>query len=106
MQSGYNENDIQQQISNTFTIERTHLLNQKKQTTSNRILLKLTYNRSLPDIKRVVNKHWDILEINRDFEQVFTELAIIAFRQNKNFQDILGKKTTINNGKQLHQNID
>ena len=103
---GYNENEIRQQISKTFTIERAHLLNQKRQATSNRIPLILLCNRTVSDMKRAVNKHWDILKINRDFEQVFTELPIIAFRRNRNFQDILGKKTIINNMKQLRQNIN
>ena len=80
VERGYNDNEIRQQISKTFTIERDHLLNQKKQATSNRIPLILIYNRTLPDIKRAVNKHWDMLKINRDFEQVYTELPLIAFR--------------------------
>ena len=70
------------------------------------IPLILTYNRTLPDIKRAVNKHQDILKINRDFEQIFAELPIIAFRRNKNLQDILGKKTIINNKKQPRQSIN
>ena len=106
VERGYNENEIRQQISKTFTIERAHLLNQKRQATSNRIPLILSCNRTLSDMKRAVNKHWDILKINRDFEQVFTELPIIVFRRNRNFQDILGKKTIINNMKQLRQNIN
>ena len=106
VERGYSENEIKQQISKTFTIERAHLLNQKKQATSNRVPLILTHNRTLSNVKRVVNKHWDILKINRDFEQVFTELPIKAFRRNRNLQDILGKKTIINNRKQLRQNIN
>ena len=103
---GYNKNEIKQQISKTFTIEGAHLLNQKKQATSNRIPLILTYNGTLPDIKRAVNKHWDILKINRDFEQLFAELPIIVVRRNRNLQDILGKKTIINNRKQLRQSTN
>ena len=61
---GYNENEIQQKISKTFRIERAHLLNQKNQATSNRSPLILTYNHTLPDIKRAVNKRWDISKIN------------------------------------------
>ena len=103
---GYNKNEIKQQISKTFTIEGAHLLNQKKQATSNRIPLILTYNGTLLDIKRAVNKHWDILKTNRDFEQLFAELPIIAVRRNRNLQDILGKKTIINNRKQLRQSTN
>ena len=82
-------------------IEKAHLLNQKNKATSNRIPLILTYNRALPDIKRAENKHCYILKINKDFEQVFIELLIITFRQNRNLEDILGKKTIVNNRKQL-----
>ena len=52
------------------------------------------------------NKHWYILKTNRDFEQVFTELPIIAFRPNRNLQHIIGKETTIKNKKQLRQSIN
>ena len=48
----------------------------------------------------------DILKTNRDFEQVFTEFPIIAFRRNRNFLDILGKKTIVSNRKQLFENIN
>ena len=60
VERGYSENEIQQKISKTFTIEKSHLLNQKNQATSNRIPLILTYNGTLPDIKTAVKKHWDI----------------------------------------------
>ena len=106
VERGYNENEIHEQISKTFTIERTHLLNQKNQPTSKIISLILRYNRTLPDIKRAVNKHWDILKINRDFEQFFTEASIIAFIRIGNVQDILGTKTLISKRKQVCQNID
>ena len=49
--------------------------------------------------------HWDILKTNRDFEHFFAELPMIAFRRNRNLQDILGEKT-INNRKQLRQSIN
>ena len=52
VERGYNENEIQQQISKILTVERAHLLNQKKQATSNRIPLIITYNCTLPDIKK------------------------------------------------------
>ena len=70
---GYNENEVQQQTSNAFTTDRAYLLNQKNQATSNKIPLILTYNQTLPEIKRAVNKHWDILKVYRDTTD-FTKL--------------------------------
>ena len=40
------------------------------------------------------------------FWTVFTEFLIIAFRQNRSLQDIIGKKTIVNNRKQICQNIN
>ena len=54
----------------------------------------------------MVNKHCYILKIKRNFEQIFTELPIIAFRRNRNLQNILGKKTIVNSRKQLCQNFN
>ena len=56
-------------------------------------------------IRRVVNKHWDILKIKINYEQAFTELPKITFRRNRNLQNIFGKKTIVNNRKQLCQNF-
>ena len=80
--------EIQQEISKKYDSSTKPEITSK----INRTPLILTYNHNLPDIKRTVNKHWDILKINRELEQVFTELPIITFRQNRNLQDILVKK--------------
>ena len=92
---------LQQEISKPIIIERIQLLNWENHTKSNWALVILTYNRILPDIKRLINKNWDIWKINRDFEEVFKELPIIAFRRNKNLHDIIGKK---NNSEQQKNN--
>ena len=76
----YNKNEIQQQILNTFTIERAHLLNQKNQAILNSIPLIFTYKRTLPDIRRTANKALGYIKNKLRFEQVFPELPIIAFR--------------------------
>ena len=54
----------------------------------------LTYNRILPDIKRLTNKHWDMLKINKDFEEVFKKLLIIAFRRSRSLNDIINSKSS------------
>ena len=80
--------EIQQEISKKYDSSTKPEITSK----ISRTPLILTYNHNLPDIKRTVNEHWDILKINRDLEQVFTELPITTFRQNRNLQDILVKK--------------
>ena len=41
----------------------------KKQ--SNRIPLVLTYNRTLPNVKRAISNYWNLLHINQEFKDVF-----------------------------------
>lgn len=66
----------------------TQLLNWENQANSNRTPL-TPYKRTFPDIKKAGNKYWDVLKINKDFKELFTEPLIIPFRQNRNLHDIL-----------------
>ena len=54
----------------------------------NRIPLSITYNKTLPNITKIVNKNWNILQINTKFHGVFQATPTIAFKRSKNFQDI------------------
>ena len=60
----------------------------------------MIHNRTLPNLKEAVKKHWNILQINNvntEFIDVFSELPIICFCRNENLKDILRTKTIINN---------
>lgn len=60
----------------------------------------MIYNRTLPNLKEAVKKHWNILQINNvnnEFIHVFSELQIICFCRNENLKDIIRTKTIINN---------
>ena len=55
---GYNKNEVQRQILNTNTIEKTQLLNRENRRTSKQNSANiLTQDRTLPDIKKSINKH-------------------------------------------------
>ena len=61
-------------------MERAQLLNwRKNHRKSKRTLVILTYNWNLPEIKKPINKHWDIWIINRNFEEVFINLPVLYF---------------------------
>ena len=68
---------------------------------SNRIPIILSYNSTLPVIKKAINKDWDVLKINIDFGEVFTEPPMIDFRPNRNKHDSLAKKAVVNNKKTI-----
>ena len=41
--------------------------------------------------------NWHLLKINNEIYKVFTEKPIIAYRRNKNIQDLIGSNTIENN---------
>ena len=64
---------------------------------TNKIQLITTYNRTLPNVQKAIEKHWHLLKINNEISKVFTEKSIIAYRRNKNIQDLTGSNTIENN---------
>ena len=59
---------------------------------ADRIPLILTYNFTLPNMKDFLARNWNILSINQGFQDIFNELQLLAYRKNKNPQDLLGRK--------------
>ena len=92
----YKTAEIYGSMSETFDKNREDLLTQNNEP-KHRIPLTLTYNHTLPNLKEPVKKHWNILPISNEFENVFLEPPIMCFRRNKNFKDFLWTKTIVNN---------
>ena len=57
----------------------------------------LTCNRTLPNVKKVIANSWDLLQINKKFQDIFQQIPILAFRRNKSLHDLLGCKNIVNN---------
>ena len=65
--------------------------------------LVLTFNKTLPNIKNVIDQHWHILSINENLRKVFDKRPFIAYRGNTNlFQLIRGNRIFKN--KVVHKN--
>ena len=47
---------------------------------------------------KIINKHWNILQINPELQGTFQNNPFVAFKRNKNLQEIIGGHT-IKNGK-------
>ena len=86
--SGYKKAEIYDSISKKFERNREDLLTQNNEPKYG-IPLTFTYNRTLPNVKEAVRKHWNILQINNEFKNVFPEPPIMCFRRNKNLKDFL-----------------
>ena len=83
-----------------------------KKKSKNRIPLSISYNRTLPNISKIVNRNWQILQINTKFHRVFqSQLVrgviplssfskISPFQKSKMFPpflDLSGKQTLVTN---------
>ena len=95
IERGYKQQEINEGIERTKTLDKKKLLEEKAKKQSNRIPLVLRYNRTLPNVKRAISNNWNLLRINQEFKDVFQEPPILAFRRNRNFYGLLGCKNIV-----------
>ena len=95
IEKGYKQQEINEGIGRTKTLDRKKLLKEKAKKQSNTIPPILTYNRTLPTIKRAISNDWNLICINQEFKDVFQEPPILVFRRNRNLYDLLGCKNII-----------
>ena len=101
----YKEEVLDEQIKKVDRIERKELFTCKeKMNNKNRIPLSITYNRTLPNISKIMNRNWNILQINTEFHEVCKATPIIAFKRSKNLQEIIGGHT-VKQGKVFKKNL-
>ena len=99
---GYNKTDTTTQINPVISIPRNELLNKIKISNTERFPLAVTYNRTLPDLKTIIDKNWNILQIEPKLKEIFAELQILTFKRNKNLRDTIGCKKIFDNKKNLN----
>ena len=88
----YKEEILDEQIKKVDRIERKKLFISKEKKTKT-MPLSITYNRTLPNISKIVNRNWNILQINSEFHAVFQATPMIAFKRSKNLQEFIGGHT-------------
>ena len=71
MEKGYKENISCNQIEKVDNLERTTLLNKTNAAWKNVIPFSVRYSLILPNIRKVINKNWHILNISNTFGKVF-----------------------------------
>ena len=68
---GYKQQEINEGIERTKTLDRKKLLEKKAKKQSDRIPLILTHNRTLPNVKRAISNNWNLLHINSNLKMCF-----------------------------------
>ena len=96
-QSGYPESLTQEAYYKTTSKQRKSLLQTKEKKRSQRIPVIVTYNRTLPPLGPIINKHWHILQSDLKMEEKFSERPVLAYRRCKNLRDMIGSNTISNN---------
>ena len=98
LERGYEENILKDEIDEVENIDRKDLLRKKEKYIKDRIPCLITYNRKLPVMHKILNKHWNVLQISPELHETFQNNPLVAFKRNKNLQEIIVGHT-IKNGK-------
>ena len=68
---GYNKKDTTTQINRAISIPRNKLLNKMKPSNTEHLRLAVTYNRTLPNFKTLIDKSWHFLQIEPKLNKFF-----------------------------------
>ena len=102
VEKGYNELTASKQIEKVDHLDRLLLLKHCKHKGKDSIPFSVTCNSVQPNIKERINKHWHVLNIYRNFKEIFNiSRLMIAFRKNKSLKQLIGTNTIRNNQKFL-----
>ena len=62
-----------------------------------RIPLVLKFNRTLPNIKKVIDEHWHLLQISLRIKNAFQMKPIITYKRNRSLKEIIGSNKVLGN---------
>ncbi|XP_066925555.1 uncharacterized protein [Clytia hemisphaerica] len=94
---GYKAENLNKQFDKVKIKNREDLLKYNNTKNKQQIAFITTFNKNLPPIRTLLEKHWDILNINERFQDTFQQTPVIAYRRNKNLKDLLGQTSISNN---------
>ena len=100
---GYSPSLVQEAIDRAGTKDRKELLQPRLKSNSVAPLTMVTtFNNTLPNLKNIMARNWNLLSINKEIAKKFTKEPLIAYRRNPNLRQILGGNK-IENGKVVRQ---
>ena len=79
-------------------------MNKEKTETENHLTLCVTYNKTLSNIKLILEKHWHILNVSPELQKVFENKPLLALRKSKNLRQLIGGNAIEKNKKLLTTN--
>ena len=99
LKRGYQQDHLTEQFKRASSKNRDELLQYKNKTNNRKIIpLITTYNKKLPNLKQMIEKHWNILKIDENLATTFNQTKpVVAYRRNKNLKDLIGQTNIKNN---------
>ena len=94
---GYQEQKIMEDINRAASMDQRELRTYKAKETDSRIPFVVTYDNRLPNIKKILEEEWKILQINENESRKFSEKPRLCYKRNRNLRDILGQTRIKNN---------
>ena len=93
VQREYDEQEAEQQTTRASEIPCNRTLQPSVRKRSKRIPFVVTFNRTLPPIGKILNRHWHILKLNKHLKHLFQQSPVIIFRRCKNIRDVICSNT-------------
>ena len=90
LKQGYKQKLVDDQLEKIDELVRNNLLQEKdqEQQDSKCIPLIITNGRFVPNLRSVVCKNWNILQTNKNLQELFQEHPITVFLRKKNPKEI------------------
>ena len=92
---------LEEQLARASTVARTDLLTVKEKEKDDNLPFTTIFNKTLPNIKYTIDKHWHLLQTNPKIAPTFKEKPIVAFKRNKNLKDLIGQTHLSHNKKAI-----
>ena len=95
---GYKLEEIHDQINKAATLKREDTLKLTKhdKNNTNRIPFITTFNSTLPPIKEIIHKRWDMLKLKPNLDDIFANPGMLTFRRSKNIKDMIKSNNILN----------
>ena len=74
------------EIDKVDNIDRKDLLSKKEKNIKDRIPCLITYNRKLAMTCKIINKHWNVLEINPQLQETFQKKHLKEIKLTRNYR--------------------
>ena len=88
---GYPSKETSSQLRKTSNVPREALLEDRPKSMNPRTPFTTTYNKNLPPVQRIINKHWHILHTHNDISPAFQNRPVLAYKRNKNLRNLIGQ---------------